>query len=174
MAVISGGKVIEGARFRAGTTEGAGGIATADVADSAITSAKVLDGTLTAADLAAALAALIQGTPTFTVGAEAVDVINIAVQLKDSNGVALAAKHVVRAWLSDTAGAALSGTPPSGTVVIGTNGVIVASLTAKTHLVIITDASGRFDLNITEAGVKSFFLNVEYQGKHFSQGMTWA
>lgn len=121
-----------------------------------------------------AAASLIQGTPAFTVGAEASNVINIAVQLKDAAGVALAAKHRVYAWLSDTAGAALSGTPPSGTVVIGTNGVLVSSPTAKTELSIITDASGRFDLNITEAGVKSYFLNVEYAGKVTSQGMTWA
>lgn len=120
------------------------------------------------------LGAAVPGTPSFTVGEEASDVINVAVQLKDAKGANVAAKTVVRAWLSDTSGAALSASAPSGTVVIGTNGVIIASLTAKTHLIIITNATGQFDLNITEAGAKSYHLNIEVDGKHFSQVMTWA
>jgi len=120
--------------------------------------------------------ALLMGAPAFTVGVESGgNVINVAVQLKDSQGVNLAYSAVVQVWLSDTAGAALSGTPPSSTVVIGTNGVLVASYTAKTHLLIRSNTSGQFDLNITEAGAKSFYINVDTgQGAYFSQQATWA
>ena len=120
--------------------------------------------------LATAIQALVQGTPTFTVGVEGGNKINVAVQLKDAAGSALAAKHVVRAWLSDTAGAAVTNTAPSGAVAIGTKGVVIASKTAKTHLAIASAVDGIFDLDITEAGVATWYLNIEYAGKLFSSG----
>ena len=123
---------------------------------------------LTSAELTATLAALVQGTPGFVVGAEGGDIINVSCQLKDCNGVNLAAAHVVQAWLSDTAGAAVTADPPSGAVAIGAAGTVIAEHTAKTHLVVATNAAGLFDLNIAEAGVDTWYLNVEYAGKVFS------
>lgn len=145
-------------------------VETAKILDANVTTAKIADANVTAAKLAAALVALIQGTPAFTVGAEATDVINVSCQLKDANAVAIAAAHVLRVWLSDAAGGALCAAAPSGTVVIGTNGVIVDSHVAKTHLVVATSAAGLFDLNITEVGAKTLYVNVEYQGKVFTSG----
>jgi hypothetical protein len=126
---------------------------------------------VTTAMLAAALAASIQGTPTFTVGTEETNVCNVAVQLKDVNNVNIAAAHSVNCWLSDAAGGAPCAVAPDGTVVIGTDGAILASYTAKTHLQIATSAAGKFDLDITESGVKTLYVNVEYQGKIFSSGV---
>lgn len=123
-----------------------------------------------AVTLAAAVSALMQGAPTFTIGEEANDVINVAVQLKDAAGTAIASKHSVNVWLSDTAGGAECAAAPSGTVVIGTDGVIIASHTAKLNHQIVTGADGKFDLNITEAGEKTLYVNVEYQGKVYSSG----
>lgn len=102
---------------------------------------------------------------TVTVGAEGGNAILVTVQLTDGLGKPLAAKHLVDVWLSDTTGAALSATAPSGTVVPSVAGVIVASLTAKTHLKVISDATGKFDLNITEATAKSYYVNVAVNGQ---------
>lgn len=55
MAIISGGKVIEGARYRGATTEPPGQFATADYADGSVTSAKIADGTVANADLAGSI-----------------------------------------------------------------------------------------------------------------------
>lgn len=119
-------------------------------------------------DWAGVINPLTQGTPTITVGSESGDVINVAVQLKDAAGENVASAHVVRAWLSDSAGGEVTSTAPSGSVAIGTNGVVIAEHTAKTHLVVAGNASGQFDINITEAGARTWYLNLEYQGKLFS------
>ena len=122
-----------------------------------------------------ALSVSVQGEPTFAVGAEAENVINVAVQLVDAAGADVATSCLVRVWLSDAAGGALVAAAPSGTVVVGTDGVILASLTAKKHLLVVTSATGQFDLDITEAGVKELFVNVEYQGNVYSsEAVTFA
>jgi hypothetical protein len=115
-----------------------------------------------------ALSGLSPSTPTITVGAEVGTTINVAVQLKDAAGVNVAGKTVCRVWLSDTAGAAVTSTAPDGAVAIGTNGVLIHSHTAKTHLVVCSSATGAFDLNFTHSGSKTYFLNLEYQGRLYS------
>lgn len=66
------------------------------------------------------------GSVSFTIGAEASDIKNVAVQLKDSGGNNLAVRGVVRGYLSgDANGDTLLSTPPSGGVAIGTNGVLI-------------------------------------------------
>jgi hypothetical protein len=127
-----------------------------------------------AVGLATSFLALVQGTPTFTVGAEAGNVRNVSVQLKDAGGTNLAAKHLVHAWLSDTDGGTLAATAPDGAVAIGTNGVIVKENTTKKEWTIITSAAGVFDLNIGESTAKTFYLCVEYQGKVHTQAVAFA
>lgn len=111
--------------------------------------------------------ASLPGNIGFTIGAEAA-AIRVTAQLKTLEDENPSEKKVVEAWLSDAAGGALCGTAPSGTVVIGTKGVIIEALTAKLHFNIITDATGAFDLDITEAGAKDLYLNVAWNGRVFS------
>lgn len=118
--------------------------------------------------LAGTALAAAQGTPGFTIGDEAENVINVAVQLKDIAGAEIKGATMCRVWLSDEVGGALCETAPSGTVVVGDAGAIIASLTAKTHLLVVTDADGKFDLDITEAGAKELYVNVEVQGHVYS------
>lgn len=102
------------------------------------------------------------GSVTFTVGTEATNVINVAVQVKDENGKAIAQRVCLDVWLSDAAtGAGVVATAPSGTVVIGTNGTLLDVTGAKKLFKVWTDAQGRFDINITEAGVKTEYLAVK-------------
>jgi hypothetical protein len=115
--------------------------------------------------------ALLNGAPTFTIGAETGGTtINVAVQMKDYAGANLACKTMVRVWLSDAAEGAVTGDPPSGTVLVGTNGVIIDSHVAKVHLLVLTNATGAFDLNIIEAAGDTWYMNVEYQGKIYTSG----
>lgn len=127
------------------------------------------DGGTTAAKLADALAALIQGSPSFTVGAEAADVITVTVQLKDADATNLAAATLCQVWLSDTAGAAVTGTAPSGAVTV-TTGTLKSSITAKTDLWVASNASGAIVITIEEAGARTWYLNLEFQGKVSSSG----
>jgi hypothetical protein len=100
----------------------------------------------------------------FTVGAEAADVINVALQVVDGDGRALALQLALLAWLSDTAGAALTATAPSAGTAIGTDGVIIVEHTAETLLELLTDADGVLDLDIGEAGADTWYLNVRLPG----------
>jgi len=116
------------------------------------------------------------GDVSFTVGAEATNVVNVAGQVKDENGKAITQRVMLHVWLSDVAtGLGLCAVAPSGTVVIGTNGTILASIVAKTCLLIQTDASGRFDLNITEAGAKTLYVGARLPDGTFkvSSVATW-
>lgn len=98
----------------------------------------------------------------FTIGTEATNVINVAVQLKsDKSQASLAARRNVRVYLSGAStGATVVGTAPTGGAAIGTNGAVIAAITAGKVLDIVTDASGRFDLNITDTGTPTFYMVV--------------
>lgn len=95
----------------------------------------------------------------FTIGAEAANVINVALQVKgptaeEDFGVAAG----LVCWLSDdTAGQTLATAPD--TVAIGTDGTLV---TIGTDLyLLISEADGGADIDITEAaGADTFYLNV--------------
>ena len=100
----------------------------------------------------------------FTVGGEVSDVINVALQVVDSGGIALAQQLSFLAWLSDTAGAAVTASAPSVGTAIGTDGVIIVEHTAETLMELLTDADGVLDLDIEEAGVDTWYLNVRLPG----------
>lgn len=98
------------------------------------------------------------GTPVFAIGAQAGDVINVGIQLKDSAGADLAVCGSVFAYLSDDAnGDSIAGTAPSGGVVIGTDGLAVP-LVADKAFQLVSEADGDIDLNIEEAGADTWYL----------------
>ena len=86
----------------------------------------------------------------FTVGAEAANVINVAIQLKDPQGGDLAQRTaVIILLLADANGDALN-TIDLDTIAIGTDGV-VAELLADKVLLAVSEADGDIDINLTEA-----------------------
>lgn len=112
-------------------------------------------------DGAAILAALgLDWTVEMVVGTQAGNIINVALQVQDAEGNDLAEQKSFFAWLSDTAGAALTGTAPSVGTSIGTDGVIIVEHTAETLLELLTDAAGVLDLDIEEAGADTWYLNI--------------
>lgn len=98
------------------------------------------------------------GDPTITVGAEAVNVINVGVQLKDSAGVNLAVRGAIRAYLSDDAnGDSIAVTAPSGGVAIGAYGVLIPQVAGKAFD-LVSEADGTINIDITEAGADTWYL----------------
>ena len=98
------------------------------------------------------------GTPTFVIGAEAANVINVGVQLKDSAGANLAVRAQVLAYLSDDAnGDSVAVTAPDGGVVIGTDGVAIPVVAGK-FLALTSEADGDIDIDITESAVDTWYL----------------
>jgi len=95
---------------------------------------------------------------TFTVGGEAENAINVAIQLTDAAGADLAVRGSVCAYLSDDAnGDSIVATAPSGGVAIGTDGLCIPVVANKAFL-LTSEADGNIDLTITEAGVKTCYL----------------
>lgn len=98
------------------------------------------------------------GTPAFVIGGEAANVINVAIQLKDSAGADLVVRGSIFAYLSDDAnGDSLAGTAPSGGVAIGTDGLAIPLVAGKAFL-LTSEADGDIDLDITEAGAATWHL----------------
>jgi hypothetical protein len=95
----------------------------------------------------------------FTIGTETANVINVAVQLKDAEAANIAAIKSLKFYLSDNStGNNFIATAPSGTVGIGTNGALYDIGGNKKVFQVITNATGQFDINITETGVKTLYL----------------
>jgi hypothetical protein len=98
---------------------------------------------------------------TFTVGAEAANVITVTVQLTGPEGLPIAQRVAVRAYLSGVAtGADIVGTAPTGGVAIGANGKILASMVTNKMLEVVTDAAGLVALALTDTGTPTFYLVV--------------
>lgn len=95
----------------------------------------------------------------FTIGAEAANEINVAVQLVDPGGQPLEAPTGITAYLSDTADGLTPTAATVDTVAIGTNGSLI-DITAATSFVIVSDADGQFDLDIGEAGAGTWYLTL--------------
>lgn len=119
------------------------------------------DSGTTGAKLSATVQAAIQGTPAFVVGAEAGNVINVDVQLKDINATALSAGYVVMAWLSSSAGGAVTATAPDTSAAIGTDGLIIQEIQTRKQWWVKCHTNGQFDLNLGHAaGAGTWYLNL--------------
>lgn len=100
------------------------------------------------------------GAVKFTVGAPGGTVVT-QIQLQDDNGNNITSRGSFDLYLSDAAdGSALNVTAPSGAVAVGTNGFSIdIKGDKKTHWV-ITNATGRADLSITNVGAKTVYACV--------------
>lgn len=99
---------------------------------------------------------------TAVIGTEGSNTINAAVQLKDARGNAVARVCHVRAYLSDlSTGLAITATATTSALAIGTNGAILQIPVTGKMVDIVTDASGRFDLNIIQtAAPVTYYLVI--------------
>jgi hypothetical protein len=148
---------------------GAGSGVTSAITAATANTVPLYDGTsiafakVPAAALATADSAKVPGTPTFSLGSETAHARVVTITLKDLAGTTLAAVSPAKVWVSDTAGAAPSGTPPSGATSV-TTGVQLKEVTTKVLFEALSNSSGVIALTVTEATAKSFFVNVAYGG----------
>lgn len=97
---------------------------------------------------------------TFVIGAEAANVINVAIQLKDADGDDLAVRGCVYAYLSTDANGDSLAAAPSGGVAIGTDG-LAAEVIDNRAFFLTSEADGDIDLNITvSSGAATYYLAV--------------
>lgn len=99
------------------------------------------------------------GAVTFTVGAEAADVINVAVQMKAAKAQAMSFYLA-----DDAAGLTPSASAPAGGIAIGTDGALIENV-ANLSGMVITEATGAFDIDLTNATTApTFYLVVVLPG----------
>ena len=101
---------------------------------------------------------------TITVGAEATNVINVAVQLLGFDAENLSDRGCVHWYLSgDADGDGMLATEPTTMpVAIGTDGVVLEDWDSTTDKVgcVISNATGAFDLDIGDTGTPTMYLVV--------------
>ncbi len=103
-------------------------------------------------------------TATFTVGTEATNAINVAIQLKDGSGVDLARRCALPWYLSaDANGDAIASAAPSGGIAIGTDGLLLEWTNNLSGLV-ISEADGDIDVTLTETSTPTFYLVLVLPG----------
>ena len=96
-----------------------------------------------------------------TPGAEAANAIDVSVQLNDPEGNALETSGLVNWYISDDVnGAAIAAAAPSGGVAGGAAGDVTESL-ANLIGAALSNGVGVFNIILTEATAKTFYLVVE-------------
>ena len=100
----------------------------------------------------------------FSVGAEDANAISITININSINANAIAVRFLLHAWLSDDAGGIETATGPDGAV-SWTTGAQLESITTKKRWTAITSAAGEAALSLTESTAKTWYLNVEIDGR---------
>lgn len=95
---------------------------------------------------------------TISVAAGSANVSLVTFQLKDAAGNALTVPTEMTIWLSDAStGIGLTATTASGAVGAGASGTDFGAMTAKKALDVLTDATGKYILSITDTSKTGFF-----------------
>jgi hypothetical protein len=95
---------------------------------------------------------------TISAAAGAANQTLVTFQLKDGAGNNLANVTEMTVWLSDAAtGIGLTATTASGAVGAGASGTDLGAVTLKKSLRVVTDATGRYVLSITDTGKTGFY-----------------
>lgn len=106
----------------------------------------------------------IAGT-TLTPAASTANVCLVTIQLKDGAGTAIARIVPIRVYLSDSStGAGVTGTTASGAVAVGANGTDIVDLTSKKVKEVLTDATGKYILSITDTAKTGFYVVATVNG----------
>jgi len=96
---------------------------------------------------------------TYTIGSEAGNVINVALQALDESGAEVSERCSFMFYLSDDAnGDSILGTAVSGSFVIGTDGVLLWQGATGKGGYLVTESDGDVDLNLTHSGAKSLYF----------------
>jgi len=95
---------------------------------------------------------------TITVGAEATNVINVAIQFTDADDNEIAARCAVPFYLADdAAGDTPSSGAPDGGIAIGADGALI-EWAANLSGLVISEADGDVDIDLTESSTGTWYL----------------
>ncbi len=128
------------------------------------------DGSVTAAKLDDALAAILPGSVTFSISPMSPGAYqcNVSIQLKDAKGNNIAATTKVRLWLSNTPGGTVAYILPNNAEVV-TAGVQLYTYVSYGHWAWLSNESGviAFTL-INTAFPRTYYINVSINGRVYT------
>lgn len=105
----------------------------------------------------------------FTIGAEAANVINLGIQLKDVGGADLNGVGYIRLFLSDDSGGlGLSGTAATSSLAVGADGAVIKEITTGLDAFLQSEIDGAIDIDIEyTTGAKTWYaVAVLPDGSH--------
>ena len=116
-----------------------------------------------------------KSTSTITVGTEASNVVNVAIQFNDAKGDALTEAWAGNIYFSDDAAGQTLATTAIDTVAVGTDGTIIKEVTAGKHYYVVSEADGDLDLNLTQDAADTLYMQVVFGDgrKKASSVITW-
>lgn len=94
---------------------------------------------------------------TFTIGDEATNAINVAIQLKDAAGNDMATRAALPWYLSSDANGDAVAAATSGGIAIGTDGLLL-EWTNNISGYVISEADGDIDVTLTETSTGTWYL----------------
>lgn len=95
-----------------------------------------------------------------TVGTEATNVINVAIDLKDASDRSLGVRNSLLAYLStDATGDTLKSSDANLASAIGTDGILI-ELSADALFFLVSEADGDIDIDFTKTDTGTFYLNL--------------
>ena len=97
------------------------------------------------------------GGATFTIGTEASEVINVAIQLNDLGGREITWSAGILAYLSDNSDGSTVGTAHSTSPAIGTDG-LMQDLVADLVFLLTSESDGDIDIDFTDSGAQTVYL----------------
>ena len=96
--------------------------------------------------------------PVFTIGSEAANAINVAIQLTDrKNGGDISERVALMWYLASNATGDAIATAPDGGIAIGTDGLLIEH-TNNVAGMVVSEVDGDIDVTITESTAKTFYL----------------
>lgn len=145
-----------------------------DAAETGYLAVKLANGNYAVSD---ALTWGIEYDVTFTIGAEAGEVINVGIQVVNANADPVAAVIPLLCFVcSDALGETVEAIPDV-TVAVGTDGEITATRIANVDFTLTTEATGAADLDFTDAGAgaETGYLAIRLPNGTYvvSNALTW-
>jgi len=153
--------------IRLGTVQTAdGGYDDDDIADYRMGQIWNVAGPVGASQLSDTVADLVSKIQ-ITVGVENANTIAATLRVLDCQDNGNANRFLIHAWLADSQYGAETATAPGGTVNF-TTGTQLAEITSKKRWQTVTDSAGQAVLSIGESGARTWYLNVELDGRIYA------
>ena len=138
-------------------------VGTAHLSSNAVTEAKIGTGEVTLRHVSGTIDDYLTNVLDFSASPESSDTITVTVDVMSRNDDGVAGRYLVNVWLSDAQYGGLT-SDGSATMSVST-GTVKQTLTANKDVIVVTNSSGWFEVEVSRTGAATFYLNAEVNGE---------